>query len=72
MICPTCNTDNLYRADREGVEIDICTNCGGVWLDRGELETIIDRMVCDDTSATAKPTDRFERFRRGYDGYFSA
>ncbi len=71
MNCPICNTDNLYRAEREGVEIDICTNCGGVWLDRGELETIINRVVCEDDLSTQRPTDRFDRFRRGYDGYFS-
>jgi Zn-finger nucleic acid-binding protein len=42
MICPKCNT-NLVMSDNQGVEIDYCPNCRGVWLDRGELEKIIER-----------------------------
>jgi Zn-finger nucleic acid-binding protein len=40
--CPTCDTD-LRTADREGVEIDFCPHCYGVWLDRGKLEQIVER-----------------------------
>jgi hypothetical protein len=40
--------------DRQGVEIDYCPKCRGVWLDRGELEKIIDRSVS--AAAPAKPT----------------
>ncbi len=42
MICPRCNT-NLVIAITKGIEIDHCPNCRGVWLDRGELEKIIER-----------------------------
>lgn len=42
MICPRCNT-NLLVANNQGVEVDHCPGCRGVWLDRGELEKIIDR-----------------------------
>lgn len=42
MHCPIDNT-TLARADREGVEIDYCPSCRGVWLDRGELDKIIER-----------------------------
>ncbi|WQD36522.1 zf-TFIIB domain-containing protein [Niabella yanshanensis] len=42
MRCPNCNI-NLVMADRSGVEIDYCPECRGVWLDRGELDKIIDR-----------------------------
>ncbi|HTG55329.1 MAG TPA: zf-TFIIB domain-containing protein [Niabella sp.] len=42
MKCPNCNI-NLVMADRSGVEIDYCPECRGVWLDRGELDKIIDR-----------------------------
>ena len=42
MICPRCNT-NLSVSVTQGVEIDYCPNCKGVWLDRGELEKIIER-----------------------------
>lgn len=46
MKCPVDNT-TLVMADRNGVEIDYCPNCRGVWLDRGELDKIIDRSVAE-------------------------
>lgn len=42
MKCPTCNVA-LVMADRSGIEIDYCPECRGVWLDRGELDKIIER-----------------------------
>jgi uncharacterized protein len=42
MKCPTCNVP-LVMTDRSGVEIDYCPDCRGVWLDRGELDKIIER-----------------------------
>lgn len=48
MLCPTCKTP-LSIADRTGIEIDYCPTCRGVWLERGELDKIIER------SATAMP-----------------
>ncbi len=42
MICPRCNT-HLNESQTHGIEIDYCPNCKGVWLDRGELEKIIER-----------------------------
>lgn len=44
MRCPTCETD-LKMADRQGVEIDYCPQCRGIWLDRGELDKIIERAA---------------------------
>ena len=42
LLCPACRVD-LVMTDREGVEIDYCPKCRGVWLDRGELDKIIER-----------------------------
>jgi len=42
MKCPNCN-ENLVMTDRSGIEIDYCAVCRGVWLDRGELDKIIER-----------------------------
>ncbi|MFC7693961.1 zf-TFIIB domain-containing protein [Paeniroseomonas aquatica] len=42
MPCPRCRVD-LIMSDRQGVEIDYCPQCRGVWLDRGELDKIIER-----------------------------
>jgi hypothetical protein len=41
MNCPRCHTEDLAERDRNGVKIDICPTCRGVWLDRGELERLI-------------------------------
>jgi Zn-finger nucleic acid-binding protein len=44
MNCPVCNVA-LKMSDRQGVEIDYCPKCRGVWLDRGELDKIIERSA---------------------------
>lgn len=41
MICPRCTTSTLDELDRSGIQIDRCSRCRGVWLDRGELEKLI-------------------------------
>ncbi len=43
MRCPVCPTTTLAIAERHGVEIDYCPDCRGVWLDRGELDKLIER-----------------------------
>ena len=43
MKCPVCSNVDLLMSNRQGVEIDYCPNCRGVWLDRGELDKIIER-----------------------------
>lgn len=45
MKCPNCSDTSLVMSDRQGVEIDYCPNCRGVWLDRGELDKIIERST---------------------------
>ena len=52
MLCPDCKTA-LNMSDRQGVEIDYCPQCRGVWLDRGELDKIIERSVADVRPAPA-------------------
>lgn len=44
MKCPNCNVA-LVMADRNGIEIDYCPDCRGIWLDRGELDKIIERST---------------------------
>ncbi len=46
MRCPVDGT-TLALAERNGVEIDYCPECRGIWLDRGELDRIIDRAAGD-------------------------
>jgi Zn-finger nucleic acid-binding protein len=59
MNCPICNIP-LTMAERQGVEIDYCSKCRGVWLDRGELDKIIERSTLEMTSRPnmERPDDR--------------
>ena len=43
MRCPHCPDQTLQMTERQGIEIDYCPNCRGVWLDRGELDKLLDR-----------------------------
>jgi Zn-finger nucleic acid-binding protein len=84
MKCPNCE-ETLVMSDRQGIEIDYCPKCRGVWLDRGELDKIIERSVTvQDKGSSAQPSvrpvidreDHFEkdrddyRPRPGYDPYY--
>lgn len=48
MKCPVCNAADLVMSERSGIEIDYCPQCRGVWLDRGELDKIIERSMSDE------------------------
>ena len=50
MNCPTCDT-RMRIVNKYGVEIDICPDCKGVWLDRGELEKIIELISSDSSES---------------------
>lgn len=57
MKCPIDNVD-LQMTDRQGVEIDYCPQCRGVWLDRGELDKIIERSAAPTTVSNPVPQER--------------
>ncbi len=67
MNCPVCNVE-LAISDRQGIEIDYCPKCRGVWLDRGELDKLIERSV----SELAPPSRDMRVERGGYrdDSYY--
>jgi len=46
MLCPLDRTA-LVMSERQGIEIDYCPTCRGVWLDRGELDKIIERSAAE-------------------------
>lgn len=63
MKCPVCTQVELMMTDRQGVEIDYCPQCRGIWLDRGELDKIIER-----TAAPAmQPSQAMPQHQGGYD-----
>jgi uncharacterized protein len=55
MKCPTCVDSTLVLSARDGVEIDYCPSCRGVWLDRGELDKIIERSANEPTRHASPP-----------------
>lgn len=65
MKCPACTTE-LRMTEREGIEIDYCPQCRGVWLDRGELDKIIERSTSRE--AFDDDDDYQERQRRAVPG----
>ncbi|MCU4655042.1 zf-TFIIB domain-containing protein [Roseibacterium sp. SDUM158016] len=64
MKCPV-DGSTLVMADRQGVEIDYCPECRGVWLDRGELDKIIERSAPAVSAAPVAPAAPAPH--RGYD-----
>ena len=54
MLCPVCKT-GLAMSERSGIEIDYCPSCRGVWLDRGELDKIIERSEAPEATAAPQP-----------------
>lgn len=62
MKCPSCS-ETLLMTEKRGVEIDYCPNCRGIWLDRGELEKIM-----DNTASHYSSRDNYERDYKSY-GY---
>lgn len=51
MQCPVCPNTSLVMSERQGIEIDYCPSCRGVWLDRGELDKIIERSAQQEAPA---------------------
>lgn len=65
MNCPHCPATTLVISERSGIEIDYCPQCRGVWLDRGELDKLIERSLADVPPArTAHPVGRDDRGHR--------
>jgi len=68
MQCPIDGSE-LVLAERAGVEIDYCPKCRGVWLDRGELDKIIDRSAAEAGPAPRAEAGHHPRYDdRGYSG----
>ncbi|MFT4262001.1 MAG: zf-TFIIB domain-containing protein [Nocardioides sp.] len=65
MQCPVDGAP-LTMSERAGIEIDYCPTCRGVWLDRGELDKIIDRSL-GQQPAQAAPVQQQPAYQEGYD-----
>lgn len=56
MKCPACKDTVLSMSERNGIEIDYCPSCRGVWLDRGELDKIIEKSLAEKSPITETQT----------------
>jgi len=64
MKCPHCREPDLLMTTREGIEIDYCPQCRGIWLDRGELDKILERSVAEMSEPRyAEPRYKEEKYR---------
>ena len=64
MQCPTDGTV-LVMSERSGIEIDYCPTCRGVWLDRGELDKILERSLTQPGPAAAGPPQQSGAYDAG-------
>lgn len=69
MKCPVCENTNLLMSERQGIEIDYCPQCRGVWLDRGELDKIIERSGVASSAATGDVVSSMPAAVPGVPGY---
>ncbi len=68
MKCPADN-ETLVMTDRGGVEIDYCPKCRGVWLDRGELDKIIERSAAAAPQAPPQPQYQQPQYQQPPQGH---
>lgn len=57
MNCPCCPETNLVLSERQGVEIDYCPKCRGIWLDRGELDKILEKAKASEPQVKKESYD---------------
>jgi Zn-finger nucleic acid-binding protein len=64
MKCPSCE-ELLVMTERQGVEIDYCPKCRGVWLDKGELDKIIEKSTTVESTQQLKQTNKKKKSTAG-------
>lgn len=68
MQCPMCKVD-LLISDKQGIEIDYCPKCRGIWLDRGELDKIIERSNSSQDNYVRRENESRPDYPRHDDDY---
>ena len=66
MKCPVCLQPDLVMTERQGIEIDYCPQCRGVWLDRGELDKIVERSATQSPAPPPPPQQPYAPQTPGY------
>lgn len=68
MKCPNCPDTTLAISERQGVELDYCPQCRGVWLDRGELDKLIERAAASSAAAPQRLDDSYSAQQGSHHG----
>lgn len=66
MKCPNCS-EKLVMTERQGVEIDYCPECRGIWLDKGELDKIIEKSAAQESAQQLKQNEKGRKKRNDED-----
>ncbi|AFN74289.1 hypothetical protein MROS_1049 [Melioribacter roseus P3M-2] len=66
MNCPSCKEVKLLITERQGIEIDYCPECRGIWLDRGELDKLIEKSL----KVESRPKNDYSDSNKDYDNDF--
>lgn len=67
MKCPNCPEINLLISERQGIEVDYCPECRGIWLDRGELDKIIEHSTATSSGPPPGiPMYAYDRHQHGH------
>lgn len=67
MKCPVCPDKELSMVERQGIELDYCPACRGVWLDRGELDRLLEKNQAETQAPRArKYDDDDQKYRQPY------
>lgn len=64
MKCPVCKDVTLLMSEKHGVEIDYCPECRGIWLDRGELDKIIERVAGNQKEYSSKDHEKSHKKKK--------
>ena len=70
MLCPVCKVD-LLLSEKQGIEIDYCPKCRGIWLDRGELDKIVEKSANVEDNFRLKERNTNTNYRDDDDKYRS-
>lgn len=66
MQCPVCPETLLAMTERQGIEIDYCPKCRGIWLDRGELDKLIERSAEAQSASQPQPAPQPQAPQQAY------
>ena len=72
MKCPICSNVDLVMSERKGIEIDYCPTCRGIWLDRGELDKIIEKSIIAESGSGSPFSNQPFKGKKhpDYDNYY--